>query len=186
LRTKDEPVEFLSRYCPARQSEAPATSGAGGEPQESFNVGVSHALQTLAHGVKHLPQNQPLNCRCKPSQGARRDLLFCAFSDAPGAAALTGLLLQERFFIPCPVSMILEKRDEGWVEFPFQPGEQFQAYLVAPQPGVEVGGIKPAFELARFHLARDFGAREIKKRAGDLALQHRINSTQAARSGAAQ
>ena len=46
--------------------------------------------------------------------------------------------------------MILEKRDEGWVEFPFQPGEQFQAYLVAPQPGVEVGGIKPAFELAPF------------------------------------
>ena len=87
------------RYDPARQSEAPATLGAGGESKESFNVGVSHVPRTLDHGVKHLPQNQPLNCGCKPSQGAHRNLLFGAFSDAPGAVALTGLLLQEGIFI---------------------------------------------------------------------------------------
>ena len=85
-----------------------------------------------------MPQNQPLNRRCKPSQGAHRNLLFCTISDAPGAAALTGLLLQERFFIPRPVGMNLEERDEGRVEFPFEQGKQFAAYLVAPQPGVEV------------------------------------------------
>jgi hypothetical protein len=96
------------------------------------------------------------------------------------------LRFQVRLVIPGPIRKLLEQRNDIHVESLLEPRDEFHTNLVAAKSRVEVCGINAKRQVAFLEFRFNLGARQAEKRPNDLALEYRIDPSQAAGAGPAQ